>query len=1101
MQSFIKNWLSASIGHRIRFYALILTTILIVFFAAVSYTALWLAISNSVQQKINNESQQLSRFFSLVLNGMAKDVEGLSKNSFIANGLVDSTGKELYLLPFLRDHQNPFNLPANMVLVDFQGIAIAANNADNLKHYQPGNEVRQSLESGKNIAAMVMDKEKGPQLLLVAPVIFPPTQQTEGALVVKIDFRELFNQGLKWINPDFHAELALGAVKQRCHQIIDMDSSHFIQANQKISLTEPFTPLTFNLRIGQEKSIAFSNLRWITIAFAIIAPVMWLLVFFITGRMANRLAKPILELNKTAAEIAGLDNDESEPGDEIRQLTASFNLMLEKLRESYASMEQKVAQRTEMLQQSEKHFRHLIARSPIPMAINSDEGKIEYLNEQFVKTYGYDLDDVSSLDEWWQQAYPEPEYQQKISRTWQEALAKAKSENRDIPPIEYNITCKNGALRIAEICGALIGNKVLVIFNDISERKTMENALRDSERRLYEIINMMPLAVFVKDPQSRIVLMNKACELQWGANFNQIANTTGSSIFPPEQMALFLESDRQILATGKVFENELLIWNAELQSQRTVHVYKKPVFDEAGQPAYLIGIVIDITETKQQEQNLQQAKLAAEKANHAKSEFLANMSHEIRTPMNSILGFSDILSSLITDSAQLYYLDAIHRSGKTLLQLINDILDLSKIEAGKFTLQYSPVSVRALVEDVRIVFAQKAADKDIDFSVLIDEKLPDSLLLDEVRVRQILLNLVGNAIKFTHRGFVKIFVEVSFTAPAGKVNLSIEIYDSGIGIPKEQHDRVFAAFTQQNNQSLEYGGTGLGLTISKRLLGLMNGDIAVESEVGKGSCFTLCLNNVEIVADTDKPKQPASSPDFGAVHFQPARILLVDDIAMNRLLISSYLVEFQELTFIEAENGQQAIDLVKSQHFDLILMDRKLPDIDGDSVCEKIKALPNCMDIPIIMITASVLSAQEKHPPLFYQMQLNKPVNKEELLAAMQTLLPVAESAEASAATVATVERALKRATAAENLPELLGLLSDSYQKQITDLNNSGGLQINTIIDIADELLQIAGQYHCPDLTDWATKLKNQAELFDLEKLPKTLKNFAVLLKQLADGQ
>ena len=185
MRFSIKSWLSASIGHRIRFYALILTTLIIIFFGAVSYLALRVTISNNVQQKLNNESQQLSRFFSLMLNGIAKDVVDLSQNSFIANGLADSTGKELYLIPFLRDHENPLNIPVNIVLVDFQGNPVAANKTEYFKNYQLNNEIKHSLELGQNIATVLGEAMNRQELLFITPIIFPPTQQVEGPWLSK----------------------------------------------------------------------------------------------------------------------------------------------------------------------------------------------------------------------------------------------------------------------------------------------------------------------------------------------------------------------------------------------------------------------------------------------------------------------------------------------------------------------------------------------------------------------------------------------------------------------------------------------------------------------------------------------------------------------------------------------------------------------------------------------------------------------------------------------------------------------------------------------------------------------------------------------------
>ncbi len=508
-----------------------------------------------------------------------------------------------------------------------------------------------------------------------------------------------------------------------------------------------------------------------------------------------------------------------------------------------------------------------------------------------------------------------------------------------------------------------------------------------------------------------------------------------------------------------------------------------------GRVARIYGATQDITEQKRVENQLRSAKEEAEHAARIKSEFLANMSHEIRTPMNAILGFTEILEKTIEQPLHKEYLTSISSSGKTLLRLINDVLDLSKMEAGKLNLEYGCVNLKSIILEMEQVFQFTVQNKGLQFDVLSDPNLPPALMLDEVRLRQVLLNLIGNAIKFTDKGWIVLKVKALPGERGGQyIDLEIDVTDTGIGIPPDQQESIFESFHQQEGQSSSrFGGTGLGLTISRRLMEMMGGEISLTSQPGHGSTFTVFLPGVEVTDSDESSLQPHEEPDR-QVRLHPATILVVDDVDTNRSLIAGYLKE-HNTTVLEAADGERALKLAEDHTPDFILMDVRMPVMDGYDAIRRLKEEAATKPIPVAALTASVLgSTRDKIFDAGADALLHKPVSASELLHLLAQHLPhdVVEQTPEQKATrqleagQTGFQMQPLSAHAVESVNDVLDQLQNSIRRRWEKL-----LTIFSVQDarkLATELQQLGVDSDMPQLEHFGTATLQYINNLQLEK-------------------
>jgi PAS domain S-box-containing protein len=654
----------------------------------------------------------------------------------------------------------------------------------------------------------------------------------------------------------------------------------------------------------------------------------------------------------------------------------------------------------------------------------------------------------------------------------------------------------------AEVDVKSLTDLAAVVEGLIEEKLNRKQAII-SQARLEQILNSTGDSIYGIDEEGNCTFANAKCvevlgyksvEELLGRNMHDLAHHSYADgrRYPVDDCHIVNANHRKL---GTNISDEVF-WRADGTSF-PVEYWSYPIIRGEGEMVAddTIAVVtfIDITDRLEHETELIRMRDVARRANRAKSMFLANMSHEIRTPMNAILGFSELLEGLVESPKALRYVQAIHSSGMSLLDLINDVLDLSKIESGKLELTLTPLKLCGVMESVQMLFSQQASEQNLEFCVNVSENCPECVVVDELRVRQILLNLISNAMKFTERGSVKVNVECLRRESEDRyVDLKLSVTDTGRGVPKEKIRDLFKPFKQLHEEDAQEG-SGLGLSICRKLAKLMGGTISVESVHGEGSTFEVMLPMVEVAISSAKiVEEIAASVDFNTL--SPSTILVVDDNAFNRDLAKGYLDDSHHIIQF-AVNGLKAIAQVNESPPDIVLMDIRMPVLDGKEACVRIKQNPEFQSIPIVAVTASSLLRETEDLKRKFDGFVRKPYSRSQLFDILQEFLPSYQETVAVALAqsdvvspeFACMDKGAKKTLneklskwEAERLPEMIGTMA-----------------MGQIVDFACELYEVAEDFGSTTLAEYARQMRESAESFEMAEVELSLKAFPKIKSQI----
>lgn len=749
---------------------------------------------------------------------------------------------------------------------------------------------------------------------------------------------------------------------------------------------------------------------------------------------------------------------------------------------------------------SDEKYRHIIENASVVMYTTDENGTITFANRQVGELTGYTVEELIGKDfsfllhpSWLQQVFNHytNQFQQRIPST----------------TLEFITRTKNGQQKWVEQTAQLLlkddqvtGYQCMV--KDITEKKKIELELKESEQRRKEnqlrleaILENTTSLIFIKGLDGRYIMINRRFREVMGVSDEMVINKTDYDFSEKETADHYKRLDDEVISTRKPVESEEWVYGPE--GRKNLLVIKFPLIDHRRKIFGISGIATDITDRVLYQQKLIEARKNAEEAKQLQEQFLANMSHEIRTPMNGIQGMTNLLMQTELSSQQKEFTGMIKRSVNNLLIIVNDILDFSKIKAGRLTIDKTAFSIRDVLNNIRAQFEHEIARKEIVLFMEPDLGLPETVLGDPYRLNQILVNMVGNAIKFTVAGEVRVKVE-QLNQQGNKADFLFTISDTGIGIPEDKTAIIFDAFTQAGPDiARNYGGAGLGLAICKGLVELQNGTIAVSNIPGGGSVFSVTLPY--------EVQETATDASDNSLVLKGKNFLVVEDNEVNQKLVS-YVLKKVGGTVDIAHNGRMAIDLLesKSTRYDLIIMDIQMPVMDGYEATEYIRTVLQ-MKTPIIAMTATALKGdQERAEQVGMNEFMLKPFDFDDLYKRLVKLLSTQKEILIENTTNMNGEKLydlslLEGLDDKESLLDVLNLFLENTPNQIKELSALGTTdQYDDMYKLAHKLKGALAMLQASSISDILGRIEaNARERKELDTIKEKITEVCTLFDQM----